>query len=92
MLSHAPAVTDWRARSACLEVNPELFFPVGTTGPAVRQVDQAKLVCRRCEVRDACLEWALDEKQDHGVWGGLTEDERRALRRRNARRRATAGV
>jgi len=92
MLSHTPTVTDWRARSACLEVNPELFFPVGSTGPAVRQVDQAKLVCRRCEVRDACLEWALDEKQDHGVWGGLTEDERRSLRRRNARRRATAGV
>ena len=53
MLSQAPAPTDWRARSACLQVNPELFFPVGSTGPAERQVDQAKLVCQRCEVREA---------------------------------------
>ena len=58
----------------------------------VSEVDEAKLVCDTCEVRDACLEWALDAKQDHGVWGGLTEDERRSLRRRNARQRATAGV
>jgi WhiB family redox-sensing transcriptional regulator len=92
MLSQATTRTDWRARSACLQVNPELFFPIGSTGPAVRQVDQAKLVCQRCEVRRACLEWALEEKQDHGVWGGLTEDERRSLRRRTARHRATARV
>lgn len=91
MLSQAP-LTDWRARSACLQVNPELFFPVGSTGPAVSQVDQAKLVCQRCEVQRVCLEWALEEKQDHGVWGGMTEDERRSLRRRTARQRATVGV
>ena len=92
MLSQAPAPTDWRAQSACLQVNPELFFPVGSTGPAVSQVDQAKLVCQRCEVQRVCLEWALEEKQDHGVWGGMTEDERRSLRRRTARQRATVGV
>jgi WhiB family redox-sensing transcriptional regulator len=92
MLSQAPAATDWRAQSACLQVNPELFFPVGSTGPAVSQVDQAKLVCQRCEVQRVCLEWALEAKQDHGVWGGMTEDERRSLRRRTARQRATVGV
>ena len=92
MLSQAPAPTDWRARSACLQVNPELFFPVGSTGPAVSQVDQAKLVCQRCEVQRVCLDWALEARQDHGVWGGMTEDERRSLRRRTARQRATVGV
>jgi len=92
MLSQAPTLSDWRARSACLDENPELFFPVGTTGPADRQVDEAKLVCDRCEVRAACLAWALDARQDHGVWGGLTEDERRSLRRRTARQRTTLAV
>lgn len=92
MLSRATTVTDWRARSACLHVNPELFFPIGSTGPAVRQVDQAKRVCGGCEVRSACLEWALEARQDHGVWGGLTEDERRSLRRRNARLRSAVAV
>jgi WhiB family transcriptional regulator, redox-sensing transcriptional regulator len=92
MLSQAPTLSDWRARSACLDADPELFFPVGSTGPAERQVDEAKLVCATCEVRDACLEWALAAKQEHGVWGGLSEDERRSLRRRKSRQRATAGV
>jgi WhiB family redox-sensing transcriptional regulator len=87
MLSEATTVSDWRARSACLQTDPELFFPVGSTGPAVRQVDQAKRVCGSCPVRRECLQWALDERQDHGVWGGLSEDERRALRRRSARHR-----
>ena len=92
MLSHPIASTDWRSRSACLDENPELFFPIGTTGPAVTQVDEAKRVCGQCEVRAECLTWALEENQDHGVWGGLSEDERRSLRRRNARARATAGA
>jgi WhiB family redox-sensing transcriptional regulator len=92
MLSQTTTATDWRARSACLQADPELFFPVGSTGPAVRQVDQAKRVCAGCQVRSACLEWALDQRQDHGVWGGLTEDERRSLRRRNLRHRSAVAV
>ena len=44
-------------------------------------------MCRRCEVIETCLKWALDSGQDAGVWGGLSEDERRALKRRNARAR-----
>jgi WhiB family transcriptional regulator, redox-sensing transcriptional regulator len=90
MLSQAIASSDWRARSACLDEDPELFFPIGMTGPAVHQVDEAKLVCSRCTVREACLAWALDERQEHGVWGGLDEDERRALRRRGTRKLAGA--
>ena len=83
---------DWRDRSACLDEDPELFFPIGNTGPAILQIEEAKQVCRRCDVREQCLQWALEAGQDHGVWGGLSEDERRALKRRNARTRVRAGV
>ncbi|MEU3901605.1 WhiB family transcriptional regulator [Streptomyces sp. NPDC045251] len=80
---------DWRHRAACREEDPELFFPIGTTGPALLQIEEAKAVCRnRCPVMEPCLTWALDSGQDDGVWGGLSEDERRALRRRAARNRA----
>src|SRR5688500_892897 len=78
---------DWRHRSACLDEDPELFFPIGNTGPAILQIEEAKQVCRRCDVREQCLQWALEAGQDHGVWGGLSEDERRALKRRTARAR-----
>src|SRR3954454_4947945 len=78
---------DWRHRAACLDEDPELFFPIGNTGPALLQIEEAKAVCRRCEVMDTCLRWALESGQDAGVWGGLSEDERRALKRRNARAR-----
>lgn len=80
----------WRNRSACLDEDPELFFPVGTTGPALDQTERAKAVCRSCPVSNECLEWALDTNQDAGVWGGLNEDERRALRRQRQRRRRLA--
>ena len=86
VLIRSPAV-DWRHRSACLEEDPELFFPIGNTGPALLQIEEAKAVCRRCDVMDTCLRWALETGQDAGVWGGLSEDERRALKRRNARAR-----
>lgn len=78
---------DWRSQGPCLEVDPELFFPIGNTGPALVQIEEAKAVCRRCPVVETCLRWALDTGQDAGVWGGLSEDERRALKRRNARAR-----
>ncbi|KAB1641153.1 WhiB family transcriptional regulator [Gulosibacter chungangensis] len=78
---------DWRDSAACLEYDPELFFPVGNTGPALEQIDNAKAVCARCRVTEQCLQYALDTNQDSGVWGGLSEDERRALRRRAARAR-----
>ncbi|TQJ09588.1 transcription factor WhiB [Lapillicoccus jejuensis] len=78
---------DWRDRAACLDEDPELFFPIGNTGPAILQIEEAKAVCRRCDVMDTCLKWALESGQDAGVWGGLSEDERRALKRRNARAR-----
>ena len=80
---------DWVHRALCKDEDPELFFPVGTTGPAASQIDAAKTVCGRCEVRLQCLEWAMGTGQTSGVWGGLSEEERRALRR--SRRRGRIG-
>lgn len=78
---------DWRSRAACLSVDPELFFPIGNTGPAVTQVAEAKRVCNSCTVREVCLQWAMENHQDSGVWGGLSEEERRSMKRRAARAR-----
>jgi WhiB family transcriptional regulator, redox-sensing transcriptional regulator len=85
------AAMDWRHRAICRDEDPELFFPIGTSGPAVLQVEQAKAVCRRCTVTDQCLSWALETGQDAGVWGGMSEEERRAVKRRGGLRvRASA--
>lgn len=81
---------DWRGRAACLDEDPELFFPIGTTGPALDQLESAKAICAVCDVTEQCLEWAIATNQDAGVWGGLSEDERRALRRSRQRRRRLA--
>ncbi|KOV93113.1 transcription factor WhiB [Streptomyces sp. NRRL B-1140] len=79
---------NWRDHAACRHEDPELFFPIGTSGPALLQTEQAKAVCRRrCPVQDECLQWALDTGQSIGVWGGTSENERRALKRRAAARR-----
>jgi len=72
----------WAAQGACQRSDPELFFPVAPAGPAAAQIAQAKDVCATCQVRQECLEFALESGQKFGVWGGTTEDERRALRRR----------
>jgi WhiB family redox-sensing transcriptional regulator len=72
----------WRDHAACRDVDPELFFPAGNAGPALLQIGQAKLVCAACPVRIPCLEWAMASNQEAGVWGGTSEDERRALRHR----------
>lgn len=91
---HAPSPdrgSDWRDKAACLTQDPELFFPTGSLekGPGFDQQEKAKRVCGRCAVRATCLEYALETGQDSGVWGGLGEDERRALKRRaNRQRRA----
>lgn len=74
---------DWRHRAACREEDPELFFPIGNTGPALLQIEDAKAICRRCIVLGECLTWAIETGQDAGVWGGTSEDERRALKRRS---------
>ncbi|MBV7247707.1 MULTISPECIES: WhiB family transcriptional regulator [Streptomyces] len=82
---------NWRLHAACREEDPDLFFPIGSTGPAVVQEAEAKTVCRSCPVQAACLEWALENRQDSGIWGGLSENERRALKRRSRRRAESRG-
>jgi WhiB family redox-sensing transcriptional regulator len=82
---------DWRDLASCRDTDPDLFFPVGTTGPAIEQIENAKSVCRQCEVQSLCLEYALSTNQDSGVWGGTSEEERRKLRKQwLARQRRTA--
>ncbi|MGH2705387.1 MAG: WhiB family transcriptional regulator [Actinomycetota bacterium] len=74
------ADSDWRHDAACQDIpDPDIFFPIGSTGPALEQVEAAKRICRTCPVRAQCLTWALDTNQETGVWGGLSEEERREL-------------
>ncbi|MFE0676906.1 WhiB family transcriptional regulator [Streptomyces sp. NPDC058867] len=79
---------DWRDSAVCRDEDPDLFFPIGTSGPALLQTAQAKAVCGRCPVREHCLDWALETRQTVGVWGGTSEGERLALLRRASARRS----
>ena len=73
--------TDWRDHAACGGLEPDLFFPVGTSGASLAGIEAARRVCRRCPVTTPCLRLALDLGHVSGIWGGTTEEERRALRR-----------
>src|SRR5690606_41026286 len=61
---------DWRHHAACRDEDPELFFPIGTSGPALLQVEQAKAVCRRCTAAEQCLAEAL-RRREYGIWGEI---------------------
>jgi len=81
----------WDDEASCRSVDPEVFFPLRPTD----QATMAKAICHGCPVRAQCLEFALEARLDHGVWGGMTEIERRSLRRsrqRKARREAVAAL
>ncbi len=80
----------WRDEAICRETDPDLFFPIGTTGQALLQIDRAKQVCQECTVQVSCLEFALETNQDSGIWGGTSEEERRDIRRRIAARNRIA--
>jgi WhiB family transcriptional regulator, redox-sensing transcriptional regulator len=71
---------NWRDDAACLHADPDLFFPIASTGPALDQIGEAKRICAACPVRKPCLAWALDQGIVSGIWGGTSEDERRAIR------------
>jgi WhiB family redox-sensing transcriptional regulator len=76
----------WQDEANCLGVDPDLFFP--ERGASTRE---AKEVCRGCVVRDECLEYALANGEKFGIWGGMSERERRRIRRQRAlARRQTA--
>ena len=75
---------DWMARGKCRDMPPSTFFPSDGVG-----VDLARQICQECTVRSQCLEFALEHRIDHGVWGGASERERRRIAR--SRRLAAAG-
>jgi WhiB family transcriptional regulator, redox-sensing transcriptional regulator len=72
-------VPDWKSQANCMGVDPDLFFP--ERGMSTRE---AKEVCRGCVVREDCLEYALANGEKFGIWGGLSERERRRIRRARA--------
>jgi WhiB family redox-sensing transcriptional regulator len=74
----------WRQRGACRGLDPDIFYPISDD-----DAGDAKAVCGGCSVRDQCLEWALDNREADGIWGGATERERRRLLRQ---RRKTAAA
>jgi WhiB family redox-sensing transcriptional regulator len=78
---------EWRRFAACKGVDTEVFFPTSEA-----EADVAKEICASCPARKACLEWALASRQEDGVWGGLTENERRRLRRRRRTAARTAAA
>ena len=77
---HVPVDADdgvgWQERALCAQTDPEAFFP--EKGGSTRE---AKRVCHSCDVRSACLEYALENDERFGIWGGLSERERRRLKR-----------
>lgn len=75
-------IVEWRKLAACNGHDPSVFFPAGESGPAAGQIFLAKKLCASCPVQDECLLYAIETNQVAGVWGGLTEDERRPVRRR----------
>ncbi len=72
-------VDNQQSKAPCRDVDPELFFP---TGKYEETVEMAKRICRRCSVRKECLQTAMEQGEQYGIWGGTTGDERRNLRRR----------
>jgi WhiB family redox-sensing transcriptional regulator len=82
----------WRKTAICRDTDPDLFFPIGTTGYALVQIDKAKQVCSECPASDDCLQYALETNQDSGIWGGTSEEERRHIRRQATARTKAAAV
>jgi WhiB family redox-sensing transcriptional regulator len=88
----AQTTTDWLSNGPCRTEDPEIFFPVGDGKEAARKAAEAKAVCQRCPVQERCLQWALESRQDTGVWGGMSEKERRRLHGRKAYRTRPDGL
>jgi WhiB family redox-sensing transcriptional regulator len=89
-MSAIGTATNWRSAGACLSADPDLFFPISSTGPAERQIARAKMICAGCSVQRECLEFALSHKQIYGIWGGTTAEDRQRERRRKRRAAAAA--
>lgn len=81
----------WQKEAACRvykgEKRGSIFYPKGETGPDnINKISRAKAFCSSCAVRAACLEYAISIREDHGIWGGLTEAERRRVIRQRKRK------
>lgn len=86
---------DWRHQAACRDEDPELFFPVGESAPALAQAEDAKQICCTCPVIEQCKQWAIDNRMETGVWGGLDEYQLSDIRRHRSpsrRPRARCGT
>lgn len=81
LVGQMAGIQDDLSEGACVNRDPELWFPSsGDPHVAQFQLRAAKKICRACPVRDACLLGALQRKEPHGIWGGYTSDERRAMK------------
>jgi WhiB family transcriptional regulator, redox-sensing transcriptional regulator len=78
--------TNWRAASACLNADPDMFFPVAVGTAASKQVSLALRICEGCAVRQHCLDFAMRSGEKDGIWGGTTPEERIRARRASHRR------
>jgi WhiB family redox-sensing transcriptional regulator len=79
-LEGLPVTGTWRQFAACRGVDPEVFHPTEEEDPS-----RAQAICAECPVQEVCLEHALAVREKHGVWGGLTERERRRVLRQRRR-------
>lgn len=70
-----PIPPDWVMGALCAQIDPEMFFPL----PGGSNI-AAKRMCQRCEVREECLQYAIEHEQNWGIWGGMSERERRPLK------------
>ena len=77
LLVDEDSTTGWMALGACRAYAPKMFFPSDGVG-----VDRARKICATCQVTSQCLEYALENHIDHGVWGGCSERERRRISKR----------
>lgn len=80
---HRPSTWDdasWRDDAACRNANPALFFPTASAGDVIEDTESALALCRRCPVRERCLEFAMVTNQRDGIWGATSEEDRRRMR------------
>lgn len=87
MVGEMAGITQNLRGGACVGADPDVFFPSGALTPPeqAKQIGKAKTVCQNCDLRIECLEGALERNEPYGVWGGLTGNERRALKKLRGR-------
>jgi WhiB family redox-sensing transcriptional regulator len=81
MPSPSQSSDQWRQKAACLHADPDLFFPSSDSN-AHAALLRAKAICRMCPVISRCLQWAVTNNETQGIWGGLTPQERKSVRRK----------